>query len=111
MPICFHEGVVKGRIDLQQFVALTSTNAARLFGIYPQKGTIAIGADADIVVWDAEKKVRITQSILHHATDYTPYAGMDVIGWPAVPLSRGKVVWTEGGVACGGGREERSEGG
>src|SRR3546814_5732492 len=60
MPICFHEGVVQGRIDLQQFVALTSTNAARLFGIYPQKGTIAIGADADIVVWDAEKKVRIT---------------------------------------------------
>src|SRR3546814_14936430 len=73
MPICFHEGVVKGRIDLQQFVALTSTNAARLFGIYPQKGTIAIGADADIVVWDAEKKVRIPQSILHHDHDYTPY--------------------------------------
>ncbi|EDP63439.1 D-Hydantoinase [alpha proteobacterium BAL199] len=100
MPICFHEGVVKGRIDLQQFVALTSTNAARLFGIYPQKGTIAIGADADIVVWDPERKVRITQDILHHDTDYTPYEGMDVVGWPAVTLSRGRVVWNEGEVDC-----------
>ncbi|MCR9176780.1 MAG: dihydropyrimidinase [Alphaproteobacteria bacterium] len=100
MPIVFSEGVVKGRIDPQQFVALTSTNAAKLFGVYPQKGTISIGADADICIWDAEKKVTITQEMLHHDTDYTPYEGMDVTGWPAVTLTRGKVVWEEGVESC-----------
>jgi dihydropyrimidinase len=100
MPIVFSKGVVEGRIDLQQFVAITSTNAAKLFGLHPKKGTIAVGADADIVIWDAERKVTITQDILHHDVDYTPYEGMDVVGWPAVTLSRGKVVWNEGEVTC-----------
>ena len=74
--------------DLQEFVAITSTNAAKLFGLHPQKGAIAVGADADIVVWDAEKKTTISQDILHHATDYTPYEGMQVTGWPAVSPMR-----------------------
>ena len=56
--------------------------------------------DADIVIWDAEKKTTITQDMLHHDTDYTPYEGMDVTGWPAVTLSRGKVVWNDGEVGC-----------
>lgn len=100
MPIAFSEGVVKGRIDLQTFVAITSTNAAKLFGLYPQKGRIGIGADADIVIWDAEKQVTISQDMLHHDTDYTPYEGMAVTGWPSLTLSRGKVVWSEGEVGC-----------
>lgn len=100
MPIAFSEGVVKGRIDLQTFVAITSTNAAKLFGLYPQKGRIGIGADADIVIWDAEKEVTITQDMLHHDTDYTPYEGLAVTGWPAVTLSRGKVVWNDGAAEC-----------
>ena len=100
MPITFSEGVAKGRIDIQTFVALTSTNAARLFGLYPRKGTISVGADADICVWDPDRTVTITQEILHHDTDYTPYEGLDVSGWPAVTISRGRVVWNEGAVDC-----------
>jgi dihydropyrimidinase len=100
MPITFSEGVAKGRIDMQTFVALTSTNAAKLFGLYPKKGTIAVGADADICIWDAEREVTISQDILHHDTDYTPYEGLDVVGWPAVTISRGKVVWNDGDVHC-----------
>ncbi|MBO6561262.1 MAG: dihydropyrimidinase [Nisaea sp.] len=100
MPIVFHEGVVKGRLSLQEFVAVTSTNAAKLFGLHPQKGAIAVGADADIVVWDAEKKTTITQDILHHATDYTPYEGMEVTGWPAATIARGSVLWQDGKDMC-----------
>ncbi len=100
MPIVFSEGVARGRIDLQTFVALTSTNAARLFGLYPAKGTISVGADADICVWDAGREVTISQSLLHHDVDYTPYEGLEVVGWPAVTISRGRVVWNEGRVSC-----------
>ncbi len=99
MPITFSEGVAKGRIDLETFVAVTSTNAARLFGLYPNKGVIAVGADADICIWDPDRQVTITQDILHHDTDYTPYEGLEVTGWPAVTISRGKVVWNEGEVS------------
>ena len=104
LPIVFSEGVVKGRIDAQQFVALTSTNAAKLFGVYPQKGTISIGADADICIWDAEKKVTITQEMLHHDTDYTPYEGMAVTGWPTTTISRGEVLWQDGAFKAAPGR-------
>jgi dihydropyrimidinase len=87
------EGVLAGRITLQQFVALTSTNAARLYGLYPRKGTIAIGSDADLVIWDTGTKRPITNAMLHHAVDYTPYEGIEVSAWPAATLSRGRVVW------------------
>ena len=100
MPITFSEGVSKGRIDLQTFVAQTSTNAARLFGLYPKKGTISVGADADICIWDAQKEVTITQDILHHDTDYTPYEGLQVQGWPAATITRGKLVWNDGVETC-----------
>jgi dihydropyrimidinase len=93
LPLLFSEGVGKGRIDLQQFVALTATNPARMYGLYPQKGTIAIGADADLVIWDADRSVTISNSRLHHNVDYTPYEGMRITGWPAVTLSRGEIVW------------------
>jgi dihydropyrimidinase len=96
LPILFSEGVVKGRIDLETFVALTATNPARLFGLAPQKGAIAIGADADIAIWDANKKVIIRNAALHHQVDYTPYEGLEVTGWPEMTLSRGAVICDNG---------------
>jgi dihydropyrimidinase len=96
LPLLFSEGVLKGRIDLHQFVALTASNPARLYGLYPRKGTIAVGADADLVIWDDKRELTIRNSALHHAVDYTPYEGLRITGWPAVTLSRGEVVWSEG---------------
>jgi dihydropyrimidinase len=96
LPLLMSEGVLKNRITLQQFVALTATNAARLYGLSHRKGSIAIGADADLVIWDTDRTVRISQAMLHHAADYTPYEGMTVSAWPDVVLSRGEVV-VEGG--------------
>ena len=75
LPILFSEGVVKGRITLQDFVALTATNHARLYGLYPRKGSIAIGSDADIALWDPARRVTLTQELMHHGSDYTPYEG------------------------------------
>ncbi|MBO9196897.1 dihydropyrimidinase [Rhizobium sp. 16-449-1b] len=96
MPILFSEGVRKERISLQRFVELTSTNHAKLFGMYPAKGTIAIGSDADITLWDADRKVTMTQSLMHHGSDYTPYEGIEVTGWPVTTILRGKVIFDDG---------------
>jgi dihydropyrimidinase len=96
LPLLFSEGVNKGRIDLPAFVALSATNAARLYGLYPRKGTIAVGSDADLAIWNPIREVQITNDILHHQCDYTPYEGMVVKGWPEVVLSRGEVVVEEG---------------
>jgi dihydropyrimidinase len=98
LPILFSEGVAKGRISLTEFVALTSTNHAKMYGLYPRKGSIMIGADADIVLWDADKKVRLTQDLMQHGSDYTPYEGMEVTGWPIKTLLRGQLVADEGRV-------------
>lgn len=96
MPILFSEGVVKGRIDLNRFVALTSTNHAKRYGLYPQKGTIAIGSDADIVLWDARREVTITHALLKDGCDYTPYEGLAVTGWPVRTLLKGRTVMVDG---------------
>lgn len=104
MPLLYSEGVGKGRIDLQSFVSLTATNPAKIYGLYPRKGTIAVGSDADLVIWDDASELTITNGILHHNVDYTPYEGMRVKGWPAVVLSRGSVVFENGHVI---GREGR----
>jgi dihydropyrimidinase len=95
-PLLFSEGVGKGRIDLPKFVALTATNAAKLYGLYPRKGTIAVGSDADLAIWDADKEVTIKQSMIHDAMDYTPYEGRTIKGWPVTTLLRGEVVAQEG---------------
>jgi len=92
-PLLLSEGVGKGRITLNQFVALNSTNAAKIYGLYPRKGTIAVGGDADIVIWDTEREWTVTHSLLHDQCDYTPYEGMKIKGWPELTLSRGEVVW------------------
>jgi dihydropyrimidinase len=90
--LLFSEGVGKGRIDLPKFVALTATNAAKLYGLHPRKGTIAVGSDADLAIWDPEKEVTIRQSMIHDAMDYTPYEGKTIKGWPVTTLVRGEVV-------------------
>ena len=96
MPILFSEGVAKGRISPQRFVELTSTNHAKLFGMYPAKGTIAIGSDADITLWDPDRHMTLTQSLMHHGSDYTPYEGFEVTGWPVMTILRGKVIFNDG---------------
>ncbi len=96
LPILFSEGVVKGRITLNQFVALSSTNHARIYGLHPTKGTIAIGADADIVLWDPARRVTIAAADLHQGSDYTPYEGLEVTGWPQTTIVRGQVVVRDG---------------
>lgn len=97
LPLLFN-GIAAGKIDLQTFVRVTATQPAQIYGLYPKKGSIAIGADADIALWDPEKKVRIANDILHHAVDYTPYEGIEVTGWPVLTLSRGRVVCRDGTV-------------
>ena len=92
----FSAGVLNDIISINQFVALTSTNHAKMYGLYPRKGTIAVGADADICIWDSTTERTITQSELHDAMDYTPYEGMKMRGWPVVVLSRGEVVSRDG---------------
>jgi dihydropyrimidinase len=98
--LLFSEGVGKGRIDLPKFVALTATNAAKLYGLYPRKGSIAVGGDADLAIWDPDKEVTISQSMIHDAMDYTPYEGKKLKGWPVATLVRGEVV-AEGGEFVG----------
>lgn len=96
LPLLFSEGVGKGRIDLNTFVAVTATNAAKIYGLYPRKGTIAVGADADLAIWDPEREVTIRKSMLHDRMDFTPYEGFTVKGWPEITLSRGEAVWRDG---------------
>ncbi|MFT4174513.1 MAG: dihydropyrimidinase [Rhodocyclaceae bacterium] len=93
LALLWSEGVMSGRIDPQTFVALTSTNVAKIYGLYPRKGTIAIGADADLVIWDESQRFTLSNEQLHHCVDYTPYEGMTLKAWPATTLSRGEVVW------------------
>jgi dihydropyrimidinase len=96
LPILFSEGVGKGRISLERFAALSATNHAKMYGLYPRKGTIAVGADADIALWDPERRMRISRDMLHDACDYTPYEGIEVTGWPVLTMVRGKVVVRDG---------------
>ena len=103
MPLLFSEGVMTGRIDLPRFVALTATNNAKLYGL-TGKGTIAVGSDADIAIWDPDKRVTITNSMLHHGVDYTPYEGRTIQGWPVIVLSRGEVVVADGALKASPGR-------
>jgi len=96
LPLLFSEGVGQGRLDLNAFVALTSTNHAKLYGLYPRKGTIAVGSDADLVVWDPERETTVTAGILHDNVGYTPYEGRKLKGWPVTVLSRGRIVVDDG---------------
>jgi dihydropyrimidinase len=92
LPLLFSHGVLDGRITINKFVELTSTNPAKAYGLHPRKGTIAVGADADLVVWGTTPRA-IRNADLHHDVDYTPYEGIEVKAWPALTLARGEVVW------------------
>lgn len=96
LPLLFSAGVQEGRLDLNEFVALTATNAAKLYGIYPRKGTIAVGSDADIAIWDPKKEFKVEYGMLHDHVGYTPYTGQSIRGWPETVLSRGRVVIHDG---------------
>jgi len=104
LPLLFSEGVGKGRIELTRFVELTAANPARIYGLYPRKGAIAVGADADIAIWNPEREVRITNTALHHNVDYTPYEGKVVRGWPETVVSRGELVVDGGNFVGAAGR-------
>ena len=92
MPLLWSEGVMTGRMTENRFVELTATGPAKAYGLHPRKGTIAIGSDADLVIWD-EREVALTNALLHHEVDYTPYEGMTLRAWPGLTLARGEVVW------------------
>ena len=96
IPILFSEGVAKGRISLTRFVALVATNPAKMYGLYPGKGTIAIGVDADIVVIDPDRRWVIRNDELHHNVDYTPYEGLELTGRPEITVSAGEIIWNDG---------------
>jgi dihydropyrimidinase len=94
----YNEGVRQDRLSLSQFVAVTSTNAAKLFGLWPRKGTIAVGSDADLCVVDPRESFHVTASAMQSRSDFDPYEDYDATGWPVVTMSRGKVVYDHGKV-------------
>jgi len=75
---------------------LTATNHAKLYGLYPRKGTIAVGSDADLAIWDPEREIEITAGMLHDNVGYTPYEGRRLRGWPVTVLSRGRIIVEDG---------------
>jgi dihydropyrimidinase len=91
----YSEGVRRGRISLRRFVEVTSTNAARLFGLYPKKGAVAAGSDADVVIFDPDLRRTVTGALLKSNVDYSVYDGWQVTGWPIVTIRRGEVVFRD----------------
>jgi dihydropyrimidinase len=98
VPLLYSQGVLKRRLNINRLVEVTSTNPARLFGLYPRKGTITIGADADIVVFDPNAKKTIRTQDMHSAADWDPFEGWVVDGWPCMTLSRGDIIVENGKV-------------
>ncbi len=96
LPMLYSEGVLKNRLKLNRFVDVTATAPAKLFGLYPQKGTIAVGSDADILVFDPKKPVTIRQQDLHSRQDWELFEGFKVTGWPAMTISRGEIIVENG---------------
>ncbi|WP_299615021.1 dihydropyrimidinase [Pelagibius sp.] len=105
MHVLWHHGVNSGRLTVSEFVAITSTNAAKIFNIYPRKGSISVGADADIAIWDPEKERTISKDTHHQNVDFNIFEGMTVKGINTVTISQGKVVYQDGDV-----RTERGAG-
>lgn len=95
VPMLYSEGVVKGRITLARMVELVASNPARIFGLYPRKGAIIEGADADLMVFDPDARVVVRAAEMHSRADYDPFEGFEVTGWPKVTISRGEVIVTD----------------
>jgi dihydropyrimidinase len=104
MPMLFSEGVRTGRLSLHRFVELTSTNPAKIFGLFPQKGTLAVGSDADLVVWDPDLTRIVDGASMYSNAGYSVYDGRAVQGWPVVTISRGEIVLDHGRVTAERGR-------
>ncbi len=96
MPMLFSEGVTAGRISLDRFVELTSANAARLFGLYPRKGAIAVGSDADLALWDPQARRVVDGARMRSRAGYSVYDGATVQGWPRFVIRRGQVLLADG---------------
>jgi dihydropyrimidinase len=96
LPVIWSRAVGTGRLTPNQFVALTSTNAARIFGLYPKKGALLPGSDADIVVWDPDREVHYGVAVAQHRTDYNLYEGWDLKGFPAKVYLRGQLIVDDG---------------
>ncbi len=96
MGVLWHHGVNSGRLTINEFVAITSTNAAKIFNIYPRKGALAVGADADIVVWDPEKERTISKETHHQNVDFNIFEGMTVRGANTTTVSQGNIVYQDG---------------
>jgi len=104
LPLFFSATQSEGRLSVNQFVDITTTTPAKLYGLYPRKGVIAVGSDADFAIWDPHKRVTLRNEMLHHAVDHTPYEGMQVRGWPVITISRGEIVCADGQVSSTAGR-------
>jgi dihydropyrimidinase len=100
----YSEGVGQGRISLSQMVGLVSTNPAKIFGLWPQKGSLSVGADADLVLLDPRREFEITRSKMQSASDFDPYEGRSAQGWPVLTMSRGDVIVSDGQVLSAPGR-------
>jgi dihydropyrimidinase len=96
MPMLFSEGVTAGRISLDRFVELTSANAARLFGLYPRKGAIAVGSDADLALWDPRERRVVDGARMQSRAGYSVYDGASVQGWPRFVIRRGQLLLADG---------------
>ena len=100
LPMLYSEGVLKRKLSLSRFVALTSTNAAKLFGLYPRKGTIAVGSDADLVLWDPNQTRIVRGGDLLSRAGFSIYEGVEVTGWPQITIRRGQVVYEAGRITA-----------
>jgi len=98
MPMLWTHGVNTGRLTMNEFVAVTSTNIAKILNIYPKKGAILVGADADIVVWDPKRSKTISSKAQQSAIDYNVFEGKEVTGLPRYTLTRGVVAIEEGAI-------------
>lgn len=106
MQVIYSEGVSKGRISVNTFVAAFATNPARIFGLYPRKGTIAIGSDADFVLFDPKRRLTVGDRPLHSRAGYDPFQGFRITGVPVLTVSRGEIVAREGELEGKAGRGE-----
>ena len=103
LPLLYSEGVRKGRITLERFVAVTSTNPAKLFGLYPRKGTIAVGSDADVAIWDPNLKRTVRDQDQLASAKFSIFSGWELTGWPVVTIRRGDVVYQDGKILASAG--------
>ena len=96
LPLLFDMTVSKGRLGVSKFVELTATAPAKIYNLHPRKGSIAIGADADLALWNPIAEVTLSDGMMHDKAGYTPFAGRKVKGWPVTVLRRGEIIVSDG---------------